>query len=232
MNNKFACVYYSLFFVSLFFVFRNVHANELQKHTKLWTNMPISGNLTRNQKWKYYIEPQLRLIDDKYKFDQVNLFIGAGYQVSSALKFWLGLFRRYQIELNGSSHQEYRLWEQMDLSLIDRSYIQLSSRSRLEERKNFIRSQIANRFREKLTAKYPFNDKHRFLVLSDEIFVQLNKPEWVTNRTISENRASIGIRIPIKQFTAYEIGYLIQTQYGKVNQLSNVLYFTLYVDAG
>ena len=86
--------------------------------------------------------------------------------------------------------------------------------------------------REKIELKFPITSlQNRFLKLGDEVFIQLNQPTWVTNRILSQNRASIGIEFPISKTTSYEIGYLNQFQFQSQNQMSNVLYFIVKVSA-
>jgi hypothetical protein len=144
------------------------------------------------------------------------------------VSLWVDFFRRYDQKFDGSIFQEYRLWEQVLWEAISNNYYKLTSRSRLEERKNSADSQIANRFREKIILKFPVTTlTEYYLVLAEEIFFQLNQPTWVVNRIFSQNRASIGLQIPINKSMSYEAGYLNQYQYGNPNQMSNVLYVNL-----
>jgi hypothetical protein len=217
---------FSLFL--LFFFCMQTSADNLKEHTKIWINAPISGIVSKDKKWNYYVEPQLRLLDDKYKFNQLNLHAGIFYQATSRISLWLVIFRRHDLKSDGSLFRENRLWEQIVWNVIDNDRLKLISRSRLEERKNLDDSQIANRFRQQVALNLPVPTlKNYYLVLADELFFQLNQPTWVTHRVFSQNRATIGIQIPISKQVSYQIGYLNQYQYGNPNQMSNILYFTL-----
>ena len=174
------CSWLSLLFSPL------LHADPVKQHTKIWTSVPITGSITADKKWNYYLEPQLRFIDDKYKFNHANLFVGAYYQATDSLSFWLGAFRNYTITLNGNSQQEFALWQQVVWKILDNNNLKLTSRSRFEERRNFRRPQLSNRFREKITAERPLNHSNKyFLVVADEVFFQLNQPPWVQQRVFS-----------------------------------------------
>lgn len=217
---------YYLLAVSFLLIFNHsVFAEQISEHTKVWTSVQLTGSITIDKKWNYYLEPQLRFLDDKYKFNHANLYFGLYYQYIPTISFWLGGFRGYTLQSNNVSQQQYKLWEQVVWNIMENPRLKLINRTRLEERKNFIHSQIANRIREKISIVLPIkNHEPFFLVFADEIFIQLNQPSWVVDRTFSQNQASIGIRIPINKQSFYEIGYLNQFQYGSPNQLSNVLY--------
>lgn len=79
--------------------------------------------------------------------------------------------------------------------------------------------------------KFPVNkDRKYFIVLADEIFLQLNQPDWVPDRVFSQNRAAIGVEIPVNQSVSYEMGYLNQFNVGSPDQMSHVVYFTVNVN--
>lgn len=105
--------------ILIFLLCHQALAENLKEHTQLWTNAQISGSITNDKKWKYYLEPQLRFLDDKYKFSQLNLYAGIYYQIISNVSFWAGIFRRYEQRSDGSTFQEYRLWEQVVWDVIN-----------------------------------------------------------------------------------------------------------------
>lgn len=222
-------LYYYLFILSLCSYGDMSFADNVKEYTKIWTSGNVTGSISKDQRWKYYLEPQLRLIDDHYKFHQANIYGGIYYQTTPALSFWVGAFRRYETRVDGSTYQEYRLWEQMVWEVLKSDALTLSSRSRLEERKNFNRAAVANRLREKIKLELPIGQVAKYsVVLADEVFLQLNQPSWVVNRVFSQNRASIGIGVMINNATSCEVGYLNEFQYGAPNTMSNVLYLDFY----
>lgn len=199
--------------------------------SKLWTNVQLSGPLSMDKTWHYYLEPQLRFVDNPYKFNQANLYAGIYKTVTDSTSLWVGVMRRFEIKADGDVFLENRLWEQMTTRFYKSELINIASRSRFEQRKNVDAAVIANRFREKITMQFPIAGDSGYLIeLADEVFVQLNQPDWVTQRVLSENRASIGLEIPINKITRYEVGYLNQYQFTNPRQLGNVVFFNLIVD--
>lgn len=218
-----------LFFLIAFLLSQRICADELVEHTKIWSALQLSVAMTEDKKWNYYVEPQLRLVDDKYKFNEALLRMGIYYQVLPELSLWLGVQRGYALRLYGKSEQVSVLWERLNWDIVNNQRIIFNSRSILEERKNLVYSQIANRLRERLSMKFPLKYQGYFLVLTDEAFIQLNRPHWVTDRVFSQNRASIGLQVPVNQCVNYEVGYLNQLQYNTPRQMSSVVYVNVAV---
>lgn len=212
----------------LFFISKQSCAESREEHTKIWTSAPITGSITEDKKWNYYVEPQLRFIDNKYKFYTFNLYAGIYYQTSPNLSLWLGVFRNYERSLSGNTTQQYRLWEQIIWNILNNPAVLLTTRSRLEERKRLSESEISYRFRERIALRFPIkNLDNYYWVVADEGFFQLNRPDWVSKSVFSQNRASIGIQIPVNKNMFCEIGYLNQLEYSQPNQMNNVLYIAL-----
>jgi len=89
------------------------HAHAVQTHTKLWNSVVIVGPLADNCNFRYYLEPDVRFADDKYKFQQMLLWLGAGYRFSPTLTVYAGdapdLYRNY----NGSYLHQNIVWQQI-----------------------------------------------------------------------------------------------------------------------
>lgn len=225
------CKIYTLCVAAILSMQANCWAESPEVSSKLWTNLQLSGPLSADKTWHYYLEPQLRFVDNPYKFNQANLYAGIYKDVTTKTSLWVGVMRRFEIRPDGDVFLENRLWEQMVTTLYQKDRMKFLSRSRFEQRKNVDAAAIANRFREKLTLQLPISGKTGwFIELAEEAFFQLNQPEWVIQRVFSENRASIGIEIPINKITRYEVGYLNQVQYSNPRQIGNVVYFNLIVD--
>jgi hypothetical protein len=221
---------FSLAFISLFTLQTGCWAASTEIESKFWANFQLSGPLSADKTWHYYLEPQLRFVDDPYKFNQANLYAGVYKTVTASTSLWIGVMRRFEIKSDGDVFLENRLWEQMVAELYQRDRVKIVSRSRFEQRKNVDSAVIANRFREKLTLQIPIaGESGYFIELADEVFFQLNQPEWVTQRVFSENRATIGLEIPINKIARYEVGYLNQYQYSNPRQVGNVVFVNLIV---
>ena len=208
-------------------------ASQTKMHAKWWASSYLTGKFKDHEKWRYAIQPELRFIDDKYKFNQALLTASIGYQTTEYVTLWLGANRTYTEESEGNSRQEYRLWQLVSWDVLPTTTYILSNRARLEERKLFSSSALAIRARDMLVASIPAFASERYrLIISDEVFLNLNRPGWVTDKFFAENRAAIGVRTALTQQTALEIGYLNQYQFSTPNQMSNVIYSELNVDFG
>lgn len=204
--------------------------DNLKTHMKIWTFGKISGAISKDKKWSYYLEPELRFLDDKYKFNEANLYAAFFYQVTPSFSAWIGAFAGNDLTSEGERRNFYSLWQQIKWLMFDNSKIRFMDRTRLEERKRSSFSQIAERIRQTFQLEIKLDTHDLFLVLADEMFLQLNHPRWVVDRVFSENRASVGVRIPINKCTSYEVGYLNQFQYEKNNNMSNILFMGFTVN--
>lgn len=200
----------------------------LEEHTKLWSTATILGSFQNDSRWKYYLEPQLRFIDDSYKFNQAILVAGAGYQTTSDV-ILLGGFGWYLTKnLSGDILHEYRLWQQISWLIPSAPTYSLINRTRLEERKLADHPGIAYRFRERLFARIPFKRwPTHSLALYDEIFLNLNQPNWVIPHFFEQNRAFIGIGTELTKTVIFDIGYLNQYLMSSPRQMNNILVVSL-----
>lgn len=171
------------------------------------------------------INPQVRFIDNRYKLHQINLYMGLGYSVNDDLDLVLGVFRNYIQETSGSVSGENRFWQQASASLLEKSSFNLMSRSRFEERVMNGTDSYANRFRQLISLELPFV-KETQLIIGNEFFLQLNEPDWVSQRTYAQNRFNVGVRNKIGEM-AFEMGYLNQYNFNNTNEMTNVLYFNI-----
>lgn len=218
-----------------FFVFflQNANSQDLDVHTKLWLNGVFIGPLSPDKKIKYYIEPNFRFIDDPYKFEQGRLYIGLGYGLLSNLVAYGGAGWVINKNLDGTLVYEERIWQQVNWDIIkSKNSFSLSSRTRLEERRNEAESPWALRLREKISTQIPLKElgsKKYSLDLFDEGFFNLVRPSWVDQKLFSENRAFIGIGKRISKSMLIDVGYINQYQYTSPRKMSNGLYIALNI---
>lgn len=197
----------------------------LTKHTGLWTGAVVVGPARFGPEIKYYADAQLKLIDDPYKFDEVYSSIGLGKQVNKNwLLFIVNRLSAAKQITNGAMNYEYRLWQEanwrQNLALI----YDLSTRSRLEERKRFSQPAIAVRFRQRIMLRkiLAWWRGHSFVVY-DELFFNLNRPVWVVDSCVEQNRFFIGFGTIVSKKTSVDIGYLNKYQFGNARQMTNIL---------
>lgn len=222
-----------LSFIGIFFLSTSLFAKDLQVHTKLWLTGTFIGPLTEeNKKLKYYLDSRLRLIDDTYILDQDRVYAGLGYEVTpNFTPFICGAYIINE-STSGVITHEYRIFEQFIWNMIHNSSLSLSNRTRLEERRDTNQSQWAYRLREQFTLKIPFKrwKKYSFLTF-DEVFLNLNYPQWVDHRFFAENRAFVGIERTISKAWSFDVGYINQYQFSTPNKMSNGIYLAINMNA-
>lgn len=208
----------------------------VEKHTGIWGSFNIIGPISRqcDPAWKYYFDSQLELIDNPYKFEEFYSSAGFGKQITD--RFTLFLINRIGVRKSinsGDTKYEYRLIEQAGWTAFKNDTFTIVSRTRIEERKEFDEPGISLRFRERIAFNKPLISwpEHAF-VLYDEVFLNLNRPVWVTDRLFVQNLVFIGINTRISKSMTYDLGYLNQYTYsnpGSPNRLINILYIRLYI---
>ncbi len=203
-------------------------------YNKLWLSSKWVGPLRGDHDAaKYYFDAHLNLIDDKHALEQAYASIGVGYQTSATVQFFLVNSYVVSERLNGQIRQEYRLWQQANWVMHDSPSYSLASRTRLEERKDFAAAPIAVRFREMVTVRVPIaNWPRHYYMAFDEVFFNLNHPDWVSDSFFQQNRAFIGVSTDISKTVSVDVGYMNQYVFGNSQQCNNVLYINFNVSPG
>lgn len=234
--NKFSKYLLKIVLFILIFSCYTSFADDIQQNIGLWNNLIVGGPLTEDQVFEYFVESQLRLLLDRNNiFDQTIVNGGVGYRYQPDLSFWLGNTWAIINDPIDGPDQEGRTWQQINWSIFNNNSFSLLSRTRLEERKDFDEPQLAFRLRERVTLNIPLQNlkKGYAFITFDEVFFNLNHPEWVANQTISQNRSFVGIEIPTSKRTSIDIGYLNQLLISSgFYQMNHFLYLNLNVNTG
>ncbi len=198
--------------------------NGMESHTKLWSVGTVIGLVSPDSQVKYYLEPQLRLIDDKYKFNQFLFLGGLGYQFNSDVMVFVGPGWVVSKNPQGKVFHEYRIWQQVMWRAYLSPNLVINSRTRLEERRNLDAPQLAYRLRERVWARIPLQHwSGHSLSMFDEMFFNLNHPQWVSPYLFEQNRAFVGVGTQMSKSTVIDVGYLNQYIHNRVNRLDHVL---------
>lgn len=205
----------------------HAHAEPVLQKAKLWTAVDVKGPLT--DKIQYYLEPQLRFISRSQCFNEANLYAGVGYPLSKRVTFWAGNFFNTTHKVDDGNTFQYRIWEQIAWEVFENSFMQIDSRTRLEQLKQEYQNEWALRFRERVTLSFPIRKSGYSFILYDEVFLYTNHPSWVYHSLFNQNRSFVGFSIPVAKTAQLETGYLNQYVVGSPSQLNHVLCFTLRV---
>lgn len=207
----------------------SIASAHVRHHTKLWNTAIIQGSFSDQSRIRYYLQPELNLVDDKYKYQTSFLYAGLGYQITPDLTLWLMDGVLYIKRINGKIRREDILRQQMNLTLIKQDQLNLAMLARLEERKDMSESRWSIRWREQLKLRVPFQVwQGHALVVFDELFFNLNHPKWTNNNSLlQQNRFFIGIGNTLTPHLSLDVGYLNQYLRNKNESMNNVLYLIL-----
>jgi len=210
-------------FSSLLLYCLGLSSGHSQSTERVWSVVTLNKIIG---KWTYQIEPQLRVHDRTYLYDRFLTNGGVGYQFSTQSSFWLGATaENIGRQASSPGNHQYRLWQQ----LINNSrpdVFNFSLRSRFEQRKLLSSPTLNYRLRERLTITTNLTQSLA-LVGYDELFFNINQPDWVAPTTFSQNRISIGLNQQATKQLIMGAGYIFQALFPSPTRYGNV--FTLNI---
>lgn len=206
---------------------------ETKENTKSWNMAIITGPLSANKRIRYYLQPQLNFIDDKYKIHNLQGYVGLGYQLDTYKIAWLMNGYTWTKTSGGNIRRLDVIRQQLNWDMAEAGLQHLSSITRLEERKDLDEPMWNLRLRQQIQLRLPFESwpGHTFIVY-DEIFINLNHPAWIHSSTfVDQNRIFIGIGTTLSSEAELDIGYINQYQFkNSHDEMSNVLQIRLSVN--
>ncbi|WP_081726643.1 DUF2490 domain-containing protein [Legionella oakridgensis] len=175
----------------------------------------------------FYFKTEGRFYFNHSNVDELLMRPALAYNVSKKLSVWIG-YDFFQ-SIHNSERINQAFWGQAQIKMIDSNSINLVSRTRLENRLSTLGQGQAIRLRERGFVELKLFPKIKPRpILYDEIFLNLNHPDWVSKKTISQNRVFLGIKISLSKTTDLIIGYLSRTQYNTEEtikeNLANVMF--------
>jgi hypothetical protein len=213
-----------LYFLGLYLLTMTHSAYAMESYNKYWTAAIITGALPKTAAFKYYLESQIRLINDDYGFNQLLLLTGLGYQLNAAMTLYVGPGWIASHTPQGNKMYENRYFAQLNWALVNKQNLSVNSRTRIEERQDTNNSKLAARLRERVWARIPFKQKSQYsFSVFNEVFFNLNHPSWVSPYFLEQNRVFLGIAKQVSTSTIIDIGYLNQYTHSVKNSMNNVL---------
>lgn len=212
----------------------NAYADNSPKHAaSIWDDMQFFGSILNSNKWKYKVEVDIHSppINNTNEIYEDTLGAGIGRVLNENQEIWAGYDVLPVIDDEGEVNLEQRLWQEFPWNIFENSKTKWLLRTRLEERKFEHASDIALRWRQRVTVtiKQPmFN--HATPVIYDEIFVGLNKVDWVPHKLINQNRLFLGFIMPAGKDKSLQIGYLNQYKFNNTqDRMNHILSITFSV---
>ena len=198
----------------IFVVGLTLHASAFatETFTKGWTLFTFNGHY---DKFLFYIEPQLRLVNRTDLFEQFLFNIGGGKEFFPHIQFWLGntvtnfgLNNELVTDVIKGVESEYRPWQQIIVT-DNNIFGNFLFRNRLEERHANNKEQWSIRFRERTYWTIPLTH-YQDIVISDEFFINVKKAHWITTKKFDQNRTYLGIQQRVTKNFSFSVSYMNQ----------------------
>ncbi|WP_419386699.1 DUF2490 domain-containing protein [Legionella sp. 29fVS95] len=196
----------------------------MQTTQKFWSILGLNTNIG---KFSYQIEPQVRLVNDPRVLEQFLSRFSGGYNASSQWAFWLGTGWLSTAQDEDTKNQEFRLWQDVIYNETLNSN-KIFFRSRIEQRRSKGSDQWGYRFRERILISHPLTTSIS-LVGSNEFFINFNRPDWLSTKTIDQNRLSIGLDQQASKWLNVGAGYLNQVIFSTPIQMGHVITFNVQI---
>lgn len=196
----------------------------LEQQARSWSGIDISGDL--KDPWIYDLNTQARYNFTEQRYQTTRSEAGLGYKITPDVSLWIGY--NWLVE-NIAKTQQHRIWEQVLWDIVKNDTIEFNSRTRLEQRKDINEAQWSTRFRQRLQLTFPKKICNTLTpIVFDEIFLNFNNPAWVNSHFVDQNRAFIGLGIPLAKKLEIQIGYINQYEFRDIeNRMNHIVYTNL-----
>jgi len=175
-----------------------------------WINITATGPLTGEV--IYFAELQPRFGDGPSRLDQLLLRGAVGVKLSQAVSFYQGYAHVVVPVDGGRDINEERSFQQLSANLGKPLSIELSSRTRLEQRWRSDGNGTGWRLRQMARLETPLradSDAVNALVWS-EAFIALNSTDWGARAGFDQLRTFAGLELGLAGASTIEAGYLNQ----------------------
>lgn len=212
-----------------FFVIASVAATPAlaREDAQVWTGFAASGPVAG--KFALFGEAQFRFGDDVSRLSQNVLRAGIGWQPSRDVAFYGGYARQTTYRPGAPDTQEDRLWQQASYPLGEHGRLQITGRTRIEQRHVQGAEDWGWRLRQQVKAALPVRRESQIrLVGSMELIFNANDTDWGVDSGLDQLRSFAGINLPLAHGVALEAGYLNQYQRraGGPDQMNHIASFS------
>jgi hypothetical protein len=190
---------------------------------QIWTSFTASGPVSGD--FALWADVQLRFGDDASRLTQSVYRLGAGYAPSADVAFYAGYARSISHRENGPDQLENRLWQQAGYPLGRFGNVQLSGRTRIEQRMVEGADDTGWRLRQQVKVMVPIARDGRIrFAASAELLYNLDSTDWGARAGMDQFRSFVGVNLPLRPGLAVEFGYLnqIQSRSGGPDQMNHI----------
>jgi hypothetical protein len=209
---------------------------ETRNDARLWLAAIGQGSLepvhSKLEKWRWWLEGQVRFRDDMGTFTQGLPRVGVGYTIFPDTTLWLGYAYVRTEPAIGRDSDENRIFQQLTWSHKSEP-VTLSARTRLEQRFFNTGDDTGWRFRQLFALSVPIRNRLG-LVVNDEVFVHLNDTDWGARTGFDQNRFFIGPEWAVDRHRNVRVRLGYVNQFDEIpigpNQLNHILSLNLLMN--
>lgn len=186
-----------------------------------WFNLRMQGGFPApDVYWDFDINPRLR--NEGKHIDTLYVRPAVFYKTDPNNSLWLGRDKIIGHPDGKAAYHESRWWQQYQHQFDSFHSFTLTNRTRLEERRREGFHDTGHRLRQMLKVSTPVS-RHPALsvVLSDEVFINVDHTDWGAFRGLDQNRLFIGLNWKINKGAMLETGYLNQFTHKTTQNLEN-----------
>lgn len=190
----------------------------------IWLGLSLQGNLAdTGLNWSAELQPRWREEGDK--LNQLIIRPALFYKFDKKSSVWLGYEKVVNHPAGKPTFDENRIWQQYSYTFDPINTVTLQNRTRLEERRVDGGRETSLRLRQMLKAYKPLESNPKFsLILSDELFLNLNDTDWGARSGFDQNRLFLGAGYVFNPMVKLEAGYLNQyVNSTKIDKMNNIL---------
>lgn len=197
---------------------------------QVWLNLTAMGQISGDL--IYFAEIQPRFGNDASQADQTLLRGALGWKLSPDLSVYQGYAHIILPSQGGRDVNEERSFQQISWTIGEPWDGELSSRTRLEQRRRSDGSGMGWRLREMLRYEKPLKTDSRAVnaLVYAEGFAALNSTDWGQRAGFDQLRSFVGAEVKLMDKSTAEIGYLNQiiNQRGGNQRINHVASITLF----
>lgn len=195
---------------------------------RIWLGLSLQGKLAdTGLNWSAELQPRWREEGDN--LDQLIIRPALFYKLDAKSSVWFGYEKVINHPESKATFDEHRLWQQYSYTFDPINSVTLQNRTRLEERRKEHAKETNYRLRQMLKVSMPLESNPKLsLIISDELFINLNDTDWVAQSGFDQNRLFMGAGYVFNPTAKLEAGYLNQyVNSNPIDKMNHVLSSTV-----
>ena len=195
---------------------------------RYWFALATQGKLPV-ENWSWNVDVNQRFRDEGARSDQFFIRSSVSHHINTKINVGIGFDHVVNHPAGKEASDENRLWQQIAYKFDSTYGINLSSRTRLEQRWREGGDDTSYRLRQMIRASMPLSIHPKLSIVAfDELFINLNNTDWSVNRGSDQNRIFLGASWAFSPSTSIESGYLNQyVNTRNTDRINHVLATTL-----